>query len=546
MNAYEHTTTLRKLAQLLDEAGYLSEQSRTLLDAGADASGGASSDPSDTPIHGASCDSREVGAGNIFCCKGLAFEPRYLTMALEAGAVAYLCEEGLVEALAAEAPDVPSIVTTNVRKAMPIVSREAWGRPDETMPIVGITGTKGKTTSSYMLRDIIDAGERHSKAAIIGSVEKYDGVELFESRRTTPEAPELWRHLSNARDTGLTMVMEVSSQGLKYDRMDGVNCSICCFLNISEDHISEKEHPDYEDYLTSKLLIFRHAKHAVVNLNTQFLDRVLEAASVCEDVTTVSTQHEDADVFATDIHSEDGLIAFTCHTPEWTAPVKLGVGGAFNVENALVAIACARLLGIGQEQIVTSLANTRVEGRMESYRDSTGRLMGMVDFAHNGVSFDSILSTLKTENPGRAIIVVFGATGNKGYPRRKGMAEAAGRWADYVVLTEDDPDREDPRDICKVLEGFLPEGFPHEIDVDRPHAVRRAMEVADELMAAAQERYEADGAIVNGYAGAIVAVLGKGTEDSMWRNGHDEYTGTDAEFVIRELAAREERLKETR
>ena len=538
MNTYEHTCTLGDLLRAVIDAGLLSKWSAPL------AEGSARPEWLELPIHGAACDSREVAAGNIFCCKGVAFEPRFLTQALEAGAVAYLCDEKLLDTL--DAPGTPFIATTDIRRAMSVVSRVAWGKPDETLPIVGITGTKGKTSSSYMLREILDNGERHSKAAIIGSVEKYDGVELFESRRTTPEAPELWRHLANARDAGLTMVMEVSSQGLKVNRMDGVNLEVCAFLNISEDHISEKEHPTFEDYFSSKLLIFQHAKHAVVNLDSDLVDRVLEAASCCESITTVSASDSSADIYATNVRPQGGRIYFDCHTPSWEGPIALGVGGLFNVQNALVAIACAYKLGIGYEQIARTLKDVRVDGRMESHFDSTGRLMAMVDFAHNGVSFDSILSTLRTESPDRALIVVFGSTGNKGYPRRQGMAEATGRWADYTILTEDDPDREDPADICKVLAGFLPEGFPYETVLERPRAVERAMEVADMLMAQAQEHFQATGEKIHGYEGAIVAVLGKGTEDSMWRNGHDEYTGTDTEFILRALAAREERMREGR
>lgn len=146
-------------------------------------------------------------------------------------------------------------------------------------PIVGITGTKGKSTSSYMLRSIIDTAAGASVCGIIGSIDTYDGVEHIESKNTTPEAPDLWRHLTHARTAQLvSMVMEVSSQALKYDRTLGVSLDIACFLNIGTDHISPVEHPSFEDYFTSKLKIFSQCRRAVVNLGTEHLGLVLDAA----------------------------------------------------------------------------------------------------------------------------------------------------------------------------------------------------------------------------------------------------------------------------
>ena len=169
-----HGTTFQTLARLLDEAGLLVS---------------ASPETIALPVTGAACDSRVVRPGDVFCCKGAAFRPAFLASALSAGAVAYLCEEPLVPSLDKVAGPAPRLVVSDVRRAMAIVSAEAFGHPDRAIPVVGMTGTKGKSTVAYMLRSIVDAGEPYSRASIMGSIETYDGIEREESHNTTPEAP---------------------------------------------------------------------------------------------------------------------------------------------------------------------------------------------------------------------------------------------------------------------------------------------------------------------------------------------------------------------
>ena len=208
-----NATTLTHLARALDDAGVL-----------------ASAAPEEVPVAGAACDSRCVEPGNLFVCKGATFRPAFLAAALEAGAVAYLCDRERADELAAAAPGVPALVTSDLRRAMALVSAEAFGHPDRDLPIVGITGTKGKTTTAYMLRSIVDAARGEKACGMIGTVETYDGVADEPSRNTTPEAPDLWRHLAHARDRNLAaLVMEVSSQALKYDRTLGVGLDVACF-----------------------------------------------------------------------------------------------------------------------------------------------------------------------------------------------------------------------------------------------------------------------------------------------------------------------------
>ena len=460
------TTTLRDIAQALEAAGTLA----------APAPEGAGA----VAVTGASCDSRSVRPGDLFVCKGAAFKPAFLESALAAGATAYLCDAARANELAAHAPGIPALAASDLRRAMAIASAEAFGHPDRDLPTVGITGTKGKTTTAYMLRSIVDAAHGEKSCGMIGTVETFDGRADEPSRNTTPEAPDLWRHLANARDAGLAaLVMEVSSQALKYDRTYGVGLDVACFLNIGLDHISPVEHADFEDYFSSKLKIFSQCRTAVVNLDSDHADRVLAAAAHAPRTLTFGIGRPDANAWADGVaHSEEG-VAFTLHLDGWERHVQLPFPGDFSVSNALAAALSAHLLGVGPDAIVRGLVRTRVPGRMEFYRSADRQLTAIVDYAHNKLAFESLLSAVAGTFTGARVIAVFGAVGGKAWERRHELPEVAARYADYVVLTADDPWTEDPLDICHEMERALPEGYPHEVVIDREAAAARAFELAE-------------------------------------------------------------------
>lgn len=457
------TTTLTALARTLEADGILVDGPNA-----------------DVAVSGASCDSRSVAPGEIFVCKGATFRPAFLAAALDAGAVAYLCDAARAEELAPIACGAPSLVTSDLRRAMALVSAEAFGHPDRDLPVVGITGTKGKTTTAYMLRSIVDVARGERSCGMIGTVETFDGVADEPSRNTTPEAPDLWRHLSNARDSHLAaMVMEVSSQALKYDRTLGVGLDVACFLNIGLDHISPVEHADFEDYFTSKLKIFSQCETAVVNLDADHADEILAAASRAPRVLTFGIGRPGADAWADDISRSEEGVAFALHLDGWTRRVRLPFPGDFSVSNALAAALSAHLLGIGGDAMAEGLSLARVPGRMEFHRSRDRRLTAIVDYAHNRLSFESLLSAVSQTFSGARVIAVFGAVGGKAEERRRDLPEVAARYADYIILTSDDPWTEDPLDICRAMERSLPEGFPHEIVVDRERAAERAFGLAD-------------------------------------------------------------------
>ncbi len=502
-------TTLLSLIETLGEEGLLLRADNA-------------ADALSTAVTGADCDSRVVAAGHVFVCKGAAFKPAYLVSAVERGAVAYLCDEGLAPALAEACPGTPALVTGNLRLAMAHLSSAAWGHPDRAINVLGITGTKGKSTVAYMLRGILDGGREGSGTGIMGSIDTYDGVEGFESVNTTPEAPDLWRHLAHTRDSGLPcMVMEVSSQALKYDRVVDLGIDVACFLNIGRDHISPIEHRDFEDYFESKLRIFDQARVAVVNLDMDHADEVIARAQRCERTVTFSAAGETsgADVWADGVRSERGGIAFVAHSGRGAREMRVSMPGLFNVDNALAALAMCEVLGVSDELVREGLARVRVPGRMELIETADPRVCAIVDYAHNKLSYQRFFSSLSKEFAGRQVIALFGAPGDKAHERRHELPEEASRWADLIIYTEEDPAHERVEDICAEMAANTPEGQAHEVICDRPDAIARAVEVA----------FDAP-------EGAVVCLLAKGDETRQHEGDAFVPCETDGAIFEREVA----------
>lgn len=482
----------------------LADLAQTLRDEGLLAAGPTESDAArELLITGADCDSRYAAPGHLFICKGALFRDAYLSSAQELGAVAYLCDREHADQLAQVAPELPALVVNDIRTAMNLVSDITWGHPDRLLTTVGITGTKGKTTTTYLLRSILDDADGTPRAASMGSVETFDGIERFESVNTTPESPDLWRHVANTHEAGLPyLVMEVSSQALKYGRVAGLGFDVACFLNIGNDHISPIEHPTLEDYFQSKLRIFAQAEHAVVNLGSERVAEVLEAARSCKDVVTFSSDGSEsgADIWAQDIVAEGHGQRFFVHTPSWEGAVHLPLPGDFNVENALCAIAVCEQLGISAQRVVDGLARASVPGRMEVIPSADGSIIGIVDFAHNQMAFSRLFPAVREQFPGRRIISVFGAVGGKAVERREELPREAARWSDHLIYTEDDPGQESVADICAAMERATPEGVACETILDREEAVHRAVELARE-----------------GGADTVICLLCRGTEPTQHR-----------------------------
>ncbi len=468
-------------------------------------------------VNGASCDSRCVSQDDIFICKGLAFKPEFLDSAIENGANSFLCDIELSSTLSAKHPNISHLVVSDLRLAMALVSPVAFGNPDKDVAVIGITGTKGKSTVSYMLKEIIDTHQPQHDASLIGSIETYDGIERFGSHNTTPEPPDLQRHIANARKSGHSpLIMEVSSQGLKYDRVRDLNIDIACFLNIGLDHISDNEHADFEDYFSSKLKIFDLCHKAVVNIDSDHADRILHAAhesQKCTEVIKISAKDSNADFWAEDICSSEGTLSFKAHTPQGTVDIEIPMLGIFNVENALCAIAMAQTYGCTLTEIAQGLLQTHVPGRMEFLKTEDPHIKAIVDFAHNRLSFQAFFNSITREFERYKVISVFGSVGGKAKDRRYDLPQVAQEFSDHIIFTEDDPIYESVEDICEEMASNITNGTSHEIIPDRIEAIHKAVELAKESNQP-----------------TVICLLAKGDDAWMHRGDRFDPAPTDSEI----------------
>ena len=397
-------------------------------------------------VTGLTCDSRQVAPGTLFIRKGAHFQTKFLEMARDQGAMACVSQEENT------VPGLPRIAITDTRKVLAPLADRFYDHPSGKLKVIGITGTKGKSSTAYYMKSILDRyqeSQGRGETGVVSSIDTYDGVERFESHLTTPEPLDLQRHFANAAQTGLEYVtMEVSSQALKYHRSLCTEFAAACFLNIGYDHISPIEHPDFEDYFASKLKIFAQAHISCVNLDCDHAQRVMEAAQAAgAPIITFSQKDPAAQVYASDVHKEDGQILFTLRTPRYTRQMRLTMPGLFNVENALGAAALCEALDIPEWAVYDGLVRARVPGRMEVYANADGRVLSIVDYAHNRLSFETLFSSVRAEYPERELAIVFGCPGKKAYDRRHDLGEAAGAWCDRVYLTEEDSGEEDTLDI---------------------------------------------------------------------------------------------------
>lgn len=491
-------------------------------------------------VNSVTYNSLEAGAGSLFVCKGARFKIQYLEDALEKGAVCYVMEDPQApEASCSIVSDDQSkaaaenilmkaktgglgIFVRDIRKSMPVIAETFYGKLYDEINVTGITGTKGKSSTAYFLRYILDdylSAGGEGRSAIISGIDIYDGEVEEEASLTTPEIMETYKHMYNAVGRGIRfMTMEVSSQALKYDRVSGIEFAAGAFLNIGSDHISEIEHPDFEDYFSSKLKLFANCRKACYSLDSDEQERIAAASEVCPEVIRFSQRDSAAEIFGYDIVSREGRVSMRIrgrNIPEYEdfdEDFLLGTFGLINVENALAATALATLLGIPLKHIRAGLAAAVTPGRMEVFRSRDGKRIAIVDFAHNKLSFEKFYETIKAEFPGRKVISVFGATGSKGLTRRTDIGRASGRSSDYTIITEDDPGYERLEDICEqIAKAVVSEGGRYEIIPDRPEAVKKAIDMMDE--------------------DSILFLAGKGREKKQKRGSSYHEIPSDVELV---------------
>lgn len=490
--------TLNDYIALLEERGLLAAPVPEGLDRSA-------------PVELVSYDSREVVPGTLFICKGAHFKAEFLTMAQDKGAAAYVSETPYPQS------SLPCIQVSDMRRAIAPLADRFYDHPSGKLKVIGITGTKGKSSTAYYLEYILDdflaqRGKRSS--GILSSIDTYDGVERFESHITTPDALDLQRHFDHAVRSGLEyLTMEVSSQALKYHRSLCTDFAAACFLNIGYDHISPIEHSDFEDYFSSKLRIFQQGAVNCVNLDCDHAGRVLAAAQDAgKPLYTFSQKDQEADVYASQVRKRGNDILFQVRTRRYEREFRLTMPGLFNVENALAAITVCEALGIPQRHIYAGLAKARVPGRMEVFSSAGGSVTALVDYAHNRMSFETLFRSVREEYPGRQIVTVFGCPGLKALDRRRDLGEISGKYSDLVVLTEEDSGEEDTLSICREIAAHVAEqGCPYVIELNRGEAIRRA--------------------VLGCKTPALLLITGKGRETRQKRGQEYVEVPSDVEYV---------------
>ena len=456
----------------------------------------------DKEITSVEYDSRKVTSGSLFVCvKGFTVDGHtFAATAAEQGASAIVVDsvrEGFPDGQLKSMTDKYglSIVEINdTHKFLSDLCANYYDHPENRIAVYGITGTKGKTTTSFMLREILEQSGR--KTGLVGTVCNIISGEKTHSSHTTPESRDLYEMMNKLAESGSgDLVMEVSSQALKLDRVRGIRYRTAAFTNLYEDHIAPNEHPDMEDYISCKLRIFDSCDTGILNLDCSVAERVLAYCKGKTELLTYSIEGN-ADFVARDLRPErrghvTGTV-FTLDSEYYKGDIFVALPGKFNVYNALCAICTAYKEGIGIDDVKAALAAISVPGRMQPVENNFGVNI-LVDYAHNAAALESVLNTLKEYTGGR-IITVFGCGGNRSRTRRFEMGEVSGNLSDYTVITSDNPRKEEPDAIIQdIVTGISKTNGKYEIEPDRSKAIRLAVDMAED--------------------GDTVLIAGKGHED---------------------------------
>ena len=459
-------------------------------------------------------DSRKVAPGGLFVCiVGTQRDSHDLAAEAAAkGAAALATQHALDPAVAAQYPGLTILQFENTRYAMAMLSAAYFGRPAEAMTMVGVTGTKGKTTTTHMIRQVLACAGR--KVGMIGTNGVYYPGHHYDLNNTTPESYELQKILRQMADAGCdACVMEVSSQGLMMDRVAGIHYQVGVFTNLYPDHIGPGEHGSFEEYRAWKGQLFRRCDVGVVNADDPNTAPLLEGHT-CRLITYGIEQKADYRA-AKDyrlLRTKELLgVEFTLTEPDGhTLDVQVGMPGLFSIYNALATIGVGKALGLGDTPIHDGLRTTVVKGRVELVPISH-RFTILIDYAHNEAAAESLLETLRAYKPNR-LVVVFGCGGNRSKLRRYGMGEVCSRMADFLILTEDNNRFEKVEDILADIREGIAKGradVPYVEIPDRLDALHYAIDHAQE--------------------GDLIAVIGKGHE------AYRDREGVKTPFLEREL-----------
>lgn len=410
-------------------------------------------------------DSRNVKKGDLFICiEGFDKDGHdFAKMAGENGAVAMIVTKKV------ENPKNSTIVyVENTREAMSFLADKFYDHPSKKLSLIGVTGTKGKTTTTYMIKSILS--NNTSKVGLIGSIENSTGEDSLEAKRTTPEAVEVQELFSQMVDRGVdSCVMEVSSHALELLRVKYSDFKVGVFTNLSREHLDF--HNNFENYLAAKLKLFDMCKFGIINIDNKYGQEVAMKAS-CK-VYTVGIENH-ADISAKNIELFKESVEFDVKSSMYNGHICVNIPGIFTVYNALCAIGASMMLGIDFNDVVGGLSLVKVPGRAEVV-DIDKDYTVMIDFAHSPDSLENILKTVKEFVAGR-LICVFGCGGDRDKTKRPVMGEISGNLADFTIITSDNPRTENPSDIIDEVECGIKKTNGSYIKMeDRRKAIKYAM-----------------------------------------------------------------------
>ena len=459
----------------------------------------------DAEVTGITCDSRKVQPQNVFVCiRGNRMDGHvYAEEAVERGAAVLVAErelEGIPE-------KVTVLVVKDSREALAQLSCAWEDDPAQHLVTIGVTGTKGKTTTTYMIKAILEAAGQ--KTGLIGTNGAVIGENHYPTKNTTPESYILQEYFARMVEEGCRyVVMEVSSQSYLMHRVDGLFFDYGIFLNISNDHIGPNEHASFEEYLYYKKQLLKNCRTALVNRDDPHFDAIVEGATA--KILTFSLEQA-ADFTADDIHyvREHDFVGVEFQTHgRYEHDLRVGIPGKFNVDNALAAAGVCSFFDLPKEKVCHALEHIQVDGRMEIVYKSA-KCTVIVDYAHNAVSMESLLTTLRDYHPKR-LVCVFGCGGNRARDRRYSMGEIGGKLADLSIITADNSRFEKVEDILADIKVGLAKTDGKYVEIpDRREAIEYSLSHAED--------------------GDIIAIIGKGHED------YQEIEGVRYHFLDREV-----------
>lgn len=427
------------------------------------------------PITDLVYDSRNITKESVFVCiSGTVSDAHdYINEAVNMGVAAIVIEKEV-----SLPPGVTVIRVGNARRALAYMSAAYFGNPAEKLVTIGVTGTKGKTTTTYMIKSILE--HTGKKTGLIGTIETMIGNQAIPANNTTPESYLIQKTFAEMVNAGCEyVVMEASSQGLMLHRLDGFTFDYGIFTNIEPDHIGKNEHKDFEDYLSCKSKLFKQCKIGLVNSDDSHVEQILHGHT-CEVETFGFSQNADIRAVNVELINKPGCLGVDYQVEGlMNFPVEINSPGKFSVYNSLCAIALCRHFGVGISEIKRAMKQIRVKGRVELVPVSD-RYTLMIDYAHNAMSLESLLTTLREYHPKR-LICLFGCGGNRAKSRRYEMGEVSSKLADLTVITSDNPRFEEPQDIINDIITGVKKGPGKYIEIiDRKEAIKYCIDHAME------------------------------------------------------------------